>query len=365
MILFNDFKREYAQTGPEIERAVKRVFDSGWYVLGKEGESFEREFAAYIGVPYCVGVSNGTESIALALRALEIGEGDEVITTDMTAFPTITGIRQAGAIPVLVDIRQEDGLMDYSQIEAKITGRTKAIVPVHLYGQCCHMEEICRIAGDNGLKIVEDCAQAAGSTYGNKKAGSFGDCAAFSFYPTKNLGAYGDAGAITTADEMVYRRLLALRNYGQTKRYYHDFEGINSRLDEVQAAILRVKLERLEDGNRRRREIAGMYRKGLRGVVCLKEHEYGRMNYHLFVIRTSLRDELMNFLESKGIKTLIHYPVPIHLQKAFNGQKEGEFQQTLEFASDILSLPIYPQLTDEEVMTVICSVNEFFIQYKE
>jgi dTDP-4-amino-4,6-dideoxygalactose transaminase len=338
---------------------MRRVLDSGWYILGKEGEVFEKEFAAYIGANYCVGVANGTEAIALGLMAMGIGQGDEVITTNMTAFPTITGIMQAAALPVVVDINPEDGLMDCRQIEAKITPCTKAIVPVHLYGQCCDMEAIKQIADKYQLKILEDCAQAAGSTYRSCKAGMWGDCASFSFYPTKNLGAYGDAGAVITNDKTIYERLLSMRNYGQTKRYYHETEGINSRLDEVQAAVLRVKLQYLDKWNSRRREIAAMYRKGLKGVDCLKEHEYGEMNYHLFVIRTQQRDQLMEHLEQKGIKTLIHYPVPINQQKAFIGQR-GEDGHTAEFADTILSLPIYPGLRDEEVAEIIQAVNQYF-----
>lgn len=360
MILFNDFKKEYKTIQQEIQSAIQRVLDSGWFVLGKEGENFEKEFAQYIGTRYCVGVANGTEAIALALQAMDIGSGDEVITTNMTAFPTITGIRQAGATPVVVDICAEDGLIDYRQIESKITPRTKAIVPVHLYGQCCAMEQINRIASQHHLKVMEDCAQAAGSLYQGKKAGSLGDAASFSFYPTKNLGAYGDAGAITTSDPLIYERLLALRNYGQTKRYYHDYEGINSRLDELQAAILRAKLPYLDQWNQKRRQIAARYREKLEGVECLQEHSYGQMNYHLFVIKTPHRDELMKWLEENGIKTLIHYPVPIHRQKAFPGQKEEGMPRTQEFAGSILSLPLYPELTESEVETIIHTVNRFF-----
>lgn len=362
MILFNEFKREYGNIREEINQAIQRVLDSGWYILGKEGEAFEEEFAKYTGTSYCVGVANGTEAIALALRAMNIGKGDEVITTCMTAFPTITGIIQAEAIPVVADINLCDGLIDYRKIEAKITPRTKAIIPVHLYGQCCNMEEILKIAGRHGLKVMEDCAQATGATYKGHPAGSLGNAASFSFYPTKNLGAYGDAGAITTSDKAIYERLLALRNYGQTKRYYHDLEGINSRLDEVQAAILRVKLQYLDKWNLRRRAIADLYRKGLKGVACLTEHDYGQVNYHLFVVKTPRRDALSAWLEKEGIKTLIHYPVPINEQKAFPGQKDEIMTCTREFAASILSLPMYPELTDREVENIIEKINLFFSQ---
>ena len=275
MILFNEFKREYEAIRTEIDAALRRVLDSGWYILGKEGEAFEREFADYLGVRHCVGVANGTEAIALALRGMDIGPGDEVITTDMTAFATVTGIVQAGATPVVVDVRPEDGLMDERLIEAQITPRTKCIVPVHLYGQSCDMDAILRIARAHGLKVMEDCAQAAGTTYRDRKAGGWGDCAAYSFYPTKNLGAYGDGGAITTNDDATAERLRSLRNYGQTVRYHHEYEGINSRLDEMQAAILRVKLHHLDAWNARRRAIAARYRAGLTAVECLTEHAHG------------------------------------------------------------------------------------------
>jgi dTDP-4-amino-4,6-dideoxygalactose transaminase len=361
MILFNDFRQEYHSVKEEIDEALRRVLSSGWYILGKEGEAFEKEFAAYIGAKYCVGVANGTEAIALALLSMDIGRGCEVITSNITAFPTITGIMQAGAKPVVTDINKEDGLMDCSAIEAKITSATKAIVPVHLYGQCCDMEQIKSIADKHGLKIVEDCAQATGSEYKNKKAGLWGDAAAFSFYPTKNLGAYGDAGAIVTDNEEIYEKLLSLRNYGQTKRYYHDFEGINSRLDEMQAAVLRVKLHYLDQWNERRRNIAAAYRQRLKGVECLTEHQYGRANYHLFVVKTPKRNELLTYLNSEGISALIHYPVPINEQKSFPvGQKEEKLIQSVEFASSILSLPIHPALTDEEVNIIIQKVNQYF-----
>ncbi len=360
MILFNDFKQEYQLIRKDINDAIRRVLDSGWYILGKECESFEKEFAAYIGTNYCVGVANGTEAIALALSAMDIGKGDEVITTNLTAYPTITGILQAGAKPRVIDIRTDDGLIDCNKIESNITSATKAIVPVHLYGQCCNMDELQQIATKHSLKLMEDCAQSAGSTYKGKKAGTFGETASFSFYPTKNLGAYGDAGAITTNNKEIYEKLLSLRNYGQTKRYYHDNIGINSRLDEMQAAILRAKLPHLDQWNLRRKEIAGMYRKGLQHVNCLTEHEYGQMNYHLFVIKTTKRDALLEHLNQQGICALIHYPVPINEQQSFPRQKGEKLDNTIQFSSSILSLPIHPVLTNAEVETTIKTVNNFF-----
>jgi dTDP-4-amino-4,6-dideoxygalactose transaminase len=359
MILFNEFKREYEILREEIEQTAKQVLASGWYILGKEVEAFEKEFAQYVGASYCVGVANGTEAIALALNGMNIGVGDEVITANITAYPTITGIMQSGAIPVVVDIFSDSGLINHRLIEGKISSKTKAIVPVHLYGQCCDMKPICKIADQYDLKIMEDCAQATGATYKHRSAGTWGNSAAFSFYPTKNLGAYGDGGAIITNDKSVYEQLLSLRNYGQTKRYYHDVYGINSRLDEMQAAFLRVKLKYLDSWNLRRRKIASMYRKGLKNVDCLTEHEYGNSNYHLFVVKTSFRDELIDWLKQEGIQTLIHYPVPINKQNAFMGQKSEELSESEQFASSILSLPIYPALKDEEVEMVIEKINAF------
>jgi dTDP-4-amino-4,6-dideoxygalactose transaminase len=359
MILLNDFKRQYAETKEQIDSAVSRVLESGWYVMGSELESFEKEFAGYIGVPYCVGVASGTEAIALALMALGIGEGDEVITTCFTAFPTITGIMQAGATPVLVDVNPEDGLIDTGKVEQKITKKTKAIMPVHLYGQSCDMTELVKIADSHGLFLVEDCAQSVGATYNGEKTGSFGICSAFSFYPTKNLGAVGDAGAVTTGDKNIYEKLKSLRNYGQTVRYYHDYEGINSRMDEIQAAILRAKLQLLDKWNARRREIASVYTKNLVDYDLVRENSYGESCYHLFVIRCDERESLISFLQKRSISALIHYPVPVNRQKAFLHQKEEAFPGTEKLSSTVLSIPIYPELYDEEIKTIISALHEF------
>jgi dTDP-4-amino-4,6-dideoxygalactose transaminase len=291
--------------------------------------------------------------------AYNIGSGDEVITTNLTAYPTISGILQAGAQPVVVDIFDSNGLIDYHRIEEKITPRTEAILPVHLYGQSCHMEKIKAIAERNNLIVIEDCAQATGATFGNKRCGSLGNCGAFSFYPTKNLGAYGDGGAITTNDDAVYKKLLALRNYGQTKRYHHESKGINSRLDEIQAAILNVKLKYLDQMNHERQEIALAYRNRLQTVECLTEESYGTPCNHLFVVKSTHRDQMMEYLTGEGIQTLIHYPIPVNRQKAFLGQKEEVIENSFEFADSILSLPIYPGLSRQHIDQIIQTVNEF------
>ena len=361
MIRFDNFKVQYSALKKEVDDAVHRVLDSGWFIMGKELEAFEAEFAAYIGCSYCVGVASGTDAIALSLMVLNIGRGDEVITTDMTAFPTIAGIMQPNAVPVVADISYDDGLIDALEIEKKITPRTKAIVPVHLYGQSCDLDPICEIAQKYNLKVVEDCAQSVGASYKNKKTGTIGHVNAFSFYPTKNLGAYGDAGAITTDDETIYQKLLQLRNYGQRVRYYHDTFGFNSRLDEVQAAILRVKLKYLEDWNNQRYRHAHYYRTHLKSVECVKENSYGVPVYHLFVVKTPGRDRMVEYLKSHGVQCLIHYPVPIHEQKAFPGKtvENVRYPHTERFADEIVSIPIYPELSEEDREKIVKVIDEF------
>ena len=359
MIPFNNFKRQYRSIEKELTSAIHRVLESGWYVLGKEVQSFEKEFSSFIDVKYCVGVASGTEAIALALMANDIGTNDEVITTSVTAFPTITGIYQSGAKAIVIDVLDGDGLMDSAKIEKKITSKTKAIVPVHLYGQSCDMDAILKIAKKHNLVVIEDCAQSTGATYKSKKCGSLGVCGAFSFYPTKNLGAIGDAGAITTNDEGIYNKLLFLRNYGQTKRYHHEFQGINSRLDELQAAILRVKLPLLNIENERRAQIAANYRSQLKGVQFLTENDYGESSNHLFVIKTKNRDRFMNYLQENGVSSLIHYPIPIHKQKAFIGQKNESLPISESFTQSIVSLPLYPELTESEIDRITKTINSY------
>jgi len=359
MILFNDFSLETQLLKSEINTAIQKVLNSGWFILGKELETFESNFASYIGTRFCIGVASGTEAIALALMALNIGSGDEVITTNLTAFPTITGILQSGAKPVVVDILSSNGLIDFRKIQAKITPKTKAIVPVHLYGQSCNLSEIETIAQEHQLHFVEDCAQSTGATYKGMKCGSIGDCGTFSFYPTKNLGAYGDGGAVTTNDEAVYSKLKSLRNYGQTKRYHHETAGINSRLDEIQAAILNVKLNYLDHWNAERHQIARFYRQHLQTVECLKEEAYGKPVNHLFVVKSNHRDKLVEHLQNKGIQTFIHYPIPVNRQKAFLGQKAEILENSDKFADSILSLPIYPGLSKKNIDQIIQATNEF------
>jgi dTDP-4-amino-4,6-dideoxygalactose transaminase len=362
MIKFNDFAAQYALLAREIDEAISRVLKSGWYILGKEVDAFEKEFAEYIGSKYCVTVGNGTEAIALSLLANDIGEGDEVITTNLTAFPTITGIFQSGAKPVVVDIKFEDGLIDTSKIEKKINKNTKAVVPVHLYGQSVNMDEIMKIAKRNNLLVIEDACQAVGTFYKDKRVGTFGVCGAFSFYPTKNLGALGDGGAIVTDSEELYEKLKMLRNYGQSSRYHHVFrKSINSRLDEIQAAILRTKLKYLDSFNSKRKRIADYYRANIRNenISIVNAKPLQKSNNHLFVIKHKKRDLLINYLKNKEVQVLIHYPIPINKQKAFPFQKDEVFINSEMFASQILSLPIYPELNIKDVEYIVDLLNKF------
>jgi dTDP-4-amino-4,6-dideoxygalactose transaminase len=358
-IPFSNLRLQQERLGATIQTAVSEVINSGWYLLGNKLSEFEKQFAYYNGNNYCAGVASGTDAITLSLLALGILPGDEVITTDLTAYPTITGIVNAQAKPVPVDIDCATGLIDSSKIELSITSKTKAIVIVHLYGQCCDMETIVALCKKHDLYLVEDCAQAVGALYYGKKAGTFGHCSAFSFYPTKNLGALGDAGAVVTDSEDLYTKITELRNYGQKNRYIHDSHGINSRLDEIQAAILLVKLQQLDSWNKRRNEIALQYRSRLSSVQCLRQEPYNYHNYHLFVIRHRQRDQLAKHLSENGVQTLIHYPVPVHCQKAFPYKINKPIINAVDFADTILSLPLYPELSDSEIEYIISTINSF------
>jgi dTDP-4-amino-4,6-dideoxygalactose transaminase len=363
-ILFNDFSREYKAIKEEINPAVMGVLNKGWYILGEQVQLFEKEFAKYLGLEFCVSCASGTEAIALALMATDIGAEDEVITTDVTAFPTITGIQMVGAVPVVVDVNPDDGLIDCNKIEEAISPRTRAIVPVHLYGQCAQMDIINNIALKHNLIVVEDCAQAGGAKYNKKRAGTLSDVSTFSFYPTKNLGAYGDGGAVCTNNETIYHKLSTLRNYGQTDRYHFEGYGLNSRLDEIQAAILRVKLKHLDDWNKRRNKIANYYLQHLNGsmVKALHTKDYNYNIYHLFVIKVTDRDEFQTYLEENGIQTLVHYPIPCRKQKAFKKYWNNTYDRVWKsdiFVEQIVSIPIYPELTDGEAEYITKQINSF------
>lgn len=362
-VRFGDLQRDYAELQPEIDTAVRRVLQSGWFILGKELDLFEEAFAAYLNVAHCVGCASGTEAIALALMAADVGPGDEVITVAHTAVPTISAISMIGARPVFVDIQPDTCLMDLHLVEAAITSRTAAILPVHLYGQCVDMDPLLTVAAHHGIPVIEDCAQAHGALYKGRLAGSMGLMAAFSFYPSKNLGCYGDGGTVTTNDPNSARRLRMLRNYGQRWRYHHEIIGINSRLDELQAAILGAKLRHLDVWNRRRRQIAAQYCVELAGLplqvpVEAPENEHV---FHLYVIQSAERDRLQAFLAERGIQTLIHYPVPAHLQPAYVGlgYERGSLPVTEGVANAVISLPMYPQLRADEIDQVVAAIREF------
>lgn len=354
-------KAHYLAYKSDIDTAVLRVLNSGYFILGPELKRFEEEFAAFLGVKYAVGCASGTEAIYLALAAAGVTPGDQVITVAHTAVPTISAISMAYAEPVFVDIDPLTYVMDVSKVEAKITSRTKAIVPVHLYGQMVDMDPLMELGKKYGIPVIEDVAQATGATYKGKKAGSIGRLSAFSFYPSKNLGAFGDGGAIACDTKEDYDKLIKLRNYGQSVRYYHDEVGINSRLDEIQAAILSAQLPYVPTWNQRRRDIATRFTEGLHDVVMTpQEVAYGTHVYHLYVIRTENRDEMQKQLQDREVQCLIHYPVPAHLQKAYRhlGYKEGDLPQTELAAKKILSLPMHPHLTIEQVDTVIDEVRQ-------
>ena len=353
-----DYLREYEELRDEILAAVDRVFKSGQLILGPEGAAFERDMAAFIGVTGGVGVNSGTDAIYIALGAAGVTAGDEVITVPNTAVPTVSAIQILGARPVFVDIRDDDFLMDVSQIESAITPRTKAIVPVHLYGQCVDLDPLMDIAKRHGLKVVEDCAQSQGSLYRNRRCGSIGTGSAFSFYPTKLLGGYGDGGMVMSDDEAVIALARSLRFYGMEETYHAERHGYNSRLDEVHAAILALKLPRVDGWIGRRREIASRYRQGFAGcgLRLPKENDYGRHVYHLFVVETTGdRDAALQRIEARGLKCGVQYRWPIHLMRGYQdlGYRPGQFPVAEKKARQIFSLPIYPHLKDEEVDEVI------------
>lgn len=365
-IPISDTKIQYNKHKAQFDAAIGRVLERSWFILGEEGAAFEREFAAFLGVKYAFGVANGTDAIQLGLMACGIGPGDEVITSPHTALFTLLAISQAGAKPVLVDIWPETGLMNADLIEQQITPRTKAIVPVHLYGQAVAMDKVLEVAERHGLVVVEDSCQAHGTLYRGKATGTWGKVGTYSFYPSKNLGAFGDGGAVVTNDPAIADKLVQLRNGGQRERYHHNLMGLNSRLDEIQAAILRVKLGYLAEWNEARRERAALYNSLLAdsGVQCPVELDYGRSVYHLYVVRTGSRQErdgLQEFLKQHGVGTGIHYPIPAHLQGAYAwlGLGRGSLPQTEATADRILSLPMFPELTLEQVGQVSDLVRRY------
>ncbi len=362
-IPFVSFKPMEKELDKELRAAFERVFDRSWYIEGEEGQAFERAFAEYCDVKYCVGVGNGLDALMLALKALGIGTGDEVIVPSNTFIATALAVTYTGAVPVFVEPNIRTFNIDPTKIEEKITNKTKAIMPVHLYGQPCDMDPIMDIAKKHGLFVVEDCAQAHGSTYKGKKIGSFGDAAGFSFYPGKNLGALGDAGATLTNNKELADKIRALGNYGSDYKYHHIYMGNNSRLDEMQAVFLAAKLPILEKMNIERRRIASLYLDGIKNenVILPFVPDYAVPVWHIFGIRSSRRDELEKCLNENGIGTNKHYPIPMHLQECYKnlGITQGELPIAEEISATELSLPMYYGMTDEEIGYVIEKINEF------
>ncbi len=363
MVHFSSPKAQYTSHKAEIEAAIMETLNSGWYILGEQSKLFEKEFADYIGVKHAVGVGSGTEALHVALAALGIGPGDEVLTVSHTAVATVAAIELSGASAVLVDIEEAHYAMDPSKIESLISPKTKAIIPVHIYGLPADLNQILAIAKKHHLKVIEDCAQVHGARYGDRRAGSFGDISCFSFYPTKNLGAIGDGGAVVTNDSELAERMRLIREYGWAERYISHLAGWNSRLDEIQAAVLRVKLGTLDADNSRRACIAETYDKHLSGTrleIPVKRDGASHV-YHLYVVRTKDRDKLRAYLTDREIGTGIHYPVPIHKQKAYVGRLKGaeRLPVTERVANEILSLPMYPELSDEDVAKTIQAVIDF------
>ena len=347
----------------ELRAAFDRVYTRSWYIEGVEDKAFEEAFAEYIGTEYCIGVGNGLDALMLSLKALGIGTGDEVIIPANTFIATALAVSYTGAKPILVDPEKTTFNIDPKLIESAVTSRTKAIIPVHLYGQACDMDKIMTIATQYGLKVVEDCAQAHGATYKGRKVGTFGDTGCFSFYPGKNLGALGDAGAVVTHDEELAARIRALGNYGSDYKYHHIYMGNNSRLDELQAAFLSAKLTILDKMNEERRRIAGKYQAGIRNPKIQLPFipEYTIPVWHIYGIRCKERDELEKHLNNAGIGTNKHYPIPIHLQECYKelGYKEGDFPMAEEISRTELSLPLYYGMSDEEIDYVVKTINEF------
>ncbi len=359
--------RQYNSIKGELDPAISLVLGKGSFILGENVSRFEEEASAYCGARHAVGVANGTDALELALKAFGIGPGDEVITVPFTFIATTEAICLNGARPVLVDIESGTFNMDVSRIEDKITARTKAIIPVHLFGQACNMDAVLAIAVKHGLKVIEDCAQAIGAEYNGRKVGSFGDIGCFSFFPSKNLGCFGDGGMVTAADKSVADRLKMLRVHGQAQRYLHETEGRNSRLDELQAAVLRVKLRHLDEWNEKRRSNATYYDNAFAalrdsGKITLPGESKGCKHvYNIYNIRTGLRDRLRQYLSSKDIGTAIYYPVPLHLQPVYDkfGWKKGDFPVSEKACAEVLAIPVYPELNKDELEYTAGCVKDF------
>ncbi|MBL4711237.1 MAG: DegT/DnrJ/EryC1/StrS family aminotransferase [Gammaproteobacteria bacterium] len=360
MILCANPKEQYLSHKDEIKLAIDKVLESGWYILGQEVKAFEKEFANFVGVKYSIGVASGTDAIFLSLKALDIGTGDEVITVSHTATATVSAIEATGAKAIFVDVEEEYFTMDVSKIEEVITDKTKAIIPVHIYGHPCDMNKLQKISKENNLYLIEDCAQASGAKYEDKDVGSMGDLGCFSFFPTKNLGALGDGGAITTNSKELYEKLLMLRQYGWDKNRESKFQGYNSRLDEIQAAVLRVKLKYLKQDIEKRNKVASLYYKYLKDTdfILPKVKDSCYHAYHLFVIKTDNRDKVLKFLEENNIMAMIHYDKAVHMNEAY--KIYSNLSITEKIINNILSLPLYPELKNEDIK----QISNLCINYK-
>ncbi|MFV0418230.1 MAG: DegT/DnrJ/EryC1/StrS family aminotransferase [Dysgonomonas sp.] len=371
MIPFLDLKRENERYASEIKEAVTRVVDSGWYILGKEKEDFEKEFAVYCGVDYCIGVGNGLDAIRLILMAyIEQGvikEGDEVILPANSFIATALAVSQCNLIPVFADCDLDTYNISLESVKAKITDKTKVIIAVHLYGQIAPIEELKEITRQYGLKLIEDAAQAHGAIYKGIKTGGLADAAAFSYYPVKNLGSFGDAGAMTTNDKLLADIIRSLSNYGSDSKYIHLYKGLNSRLDEIQAAILSVKLKYLDEENRRRKEIASYYSDHInnKDIVLPVWENIEEHVFHLYVVRTKKRDALQTYLLEHGVQTQIHYPFCIHKQKAYSECNMLNLPVTERVQNEVLSLPLYPSLTTKEIDKICSLLNSWDINEKK
>lgn len=360
-IPFADFKVLHDELKDDLYKAFNDVYESGWFINGKNVERFEKNFAKFCNSKYCIGCGNGLEAIELILRGYGIGKGDEVIVCSHTFIASALAISKAGATPVLVEPEMDYYLINPDKIEEKITTKTKAIITVQLYGQTCDMDRINEIAKKHNLKVIEDAAQAHGATYKGNIVGSLADAAAFSFYPGKNLGALGDAGAVVTSDEQLAKKVREYANYGANVKYHHNVKGTNSRLDEMQAAFLDVKLSKLDKMTEYRRYIAEQYLKGIKNeeIILPKEAEYNKHVWHLFVLRTKERDILQQYLQENGINTVIHYPIPIHKQEAYKEYNELILPNAEELGNTVLSLPLFYGMTDDEINYVIDKINSY------
>ncbi len=367
-----ELKRQFQEIKTEIDKTVKKVLSSGFYILGKNVSAFEKEFAKYCAAKYAIGVASGTDALKIALRACNIKKGDEIITTPFTFVATSEAIHSVGAKIVFVDIDLDSYTIDPQEIEKKITKKTKAILCVHLYGQPCNMQAITKLVRKYKLKLIEDCAQATGAEYRGRKVGIFGEVGCFSFYPTKNLGAYGDGGMIIANNKQIVEKVRMLRAHGSRSKYEHIMHGFNSRLDELQAAILRVKLKYLDKWNKARRENAAYYNKKLSAletegyIIRPKEQKGTKHVYHLYVLRVKKRKALMEFLKSRVIGTSYHYPIPLHLQKVHKelGYHRGDFPKAELAAREIVTFPLYPELRKKEIDYIVAKLYQFYKRQK-